>query len=161
MEIERVFLLSDNVAKALSSMANKSYEIEQYYTHIGAEEERYRKKGNNFFHTLKKDTSDSMIREEIETKCTEEEYELNKGRIVGSVISKTRYVVPFEEKNLEVDIYKSYLSGLAVVEIEFKDEKEANDYSIPSCFGDEITDDLRYRNQQLAQNTNPQELIQT
>ena len=105
MEIERVFFLYNNTAMALSHMASKSYEIEQYYTQIGSEEERYRRKGEKFFHTIKKDTNDSMIREEIENYCTEEDFEQNKTRIIGSVISKTRFVVPYGEKNLEVDIY--------------------------------------------------------
>ena len=159
MEIERVFLLNNNTAMALSHMASKSYDIEQYYTQIGSEEERYRRKGEKFFHTIKKDTNDSMIREEIETQCTEEEYKASKERIVGSVIIKTRYIVPYGEKNLEVDIYKHQWQGLCTVEVEFEDEDEAKDYIVPLCFGKEITDDLRYRNQQLAQTINPQELI--
>lgn len=161
MEIERVFLLNNNTAMALSHMASKSYDMEQYYTQIGKEEERYRRKGNKFFHTIKKDTNDSMIREEIENYCTEEDFEQNKTRIIGSVISKTRFVVPYGEKNLEVDLYKCQLQGLSTVEVEFEDEDEAKDYIVPLCFGTEITNDLRYRNQQLAQTINPQELIQT
>jgi len=51
---------------------------------------------------------------------------------------------------IELDIYSGDLAGLIVAEVEFASEDEADAFEPPNWFGPEVTDDARYKNQNLA-----------
>ena len=51
---------------------------------------------------------------------------------------------------LELDVYRDELEGLITVEVEFDDIEDVTDFSIPSWFGEEVTSDSRYKNQNLS-----------
>ena len=66
-------------------------------------------------------------------------------------IDKTRYIVPFEGNIWEVDEFHGQLQGLILAEIEIP----APDYSykIPQFIGQNVTDDARFYNSNLASAT--------
>jgi adenylate cyclase len=63
-------------------------------------------------------------------------------------VVKTRYVVPHEGHDWEVDVFEAGNAGLVVAEIELDDESEA--FARPDWLGEEVTDDHRYANANLA-----------
>ncbi len=92
----------------------------------------------------------------------EEEFEIGAERFDrlwpltdGRRVEKCRYVVPFEDLAIEVDVYEGPLGGLVVAEVEFPDAARADVFTPPDWFGREVTDDGRYKNQSLARNGLP------
>jgi phenylacetate-CoA ligase len=67
---------------------------------------------------------------------------------------KTRYVVPHEGHDWEVDEFGGANAGLVLAEIELDDEAEL--FAQPSWVGDEVTHDPRYYNANLARAPLPQ-----
>jgi CYTH domain-containing protein len=65
-------------------------------------------------------------------------------------IEKTRYIIDFDKRKFELDIFKDKLLGLAILEIEL--EKEDEKVLLPPYFKviREITNDLWYSNYNLA-----------
>lgn len=98
---------------------------------------------------------EGLSRQEIDFKILESEYNDLLKKQVGNTIYKTRYQFWYENHYIAVDIYSGDLSGLAVAEIEFPDEKRAAEYKPPEWFGDEVTSDKQYKNAYLAKNGMP------
>ena len=95
-----------------------------------------------------------ITRKEYNMEISSSEFEGMLREIKGNVIYKRRYHIPLavrEEAVAEVDIYTSKLTGLKVVEVEFYDEEQANAFIPPIWFGEEVTDDPKYKNYNLAQ----------
>lgn len=157
MEIEKKFLLSED---ALLSQINLNdydrYDIEQAYISTEDNEVRIRKIENNYseykcYMTIK--SKGDLTREEVEFEIPYAKYRDLIGRKMykGSVINKFRYKIPLE-KNLiaELDVYRKQLVGLIVVEVEFETEEEAKLFQKPNWFGEEITNNKKYKNKNLA-----------
>lgn len=69
----------------------------------------------------------------------------------GIIISKSRYKIPLENSLVaELDIFKSDLSGLVLVEVEFKSIEEASNFTPPKWFGEDVTEDKRYHNSYIS-----------
>jgi adenylate cyclase len=69
---------------------------------------------------------------------------------LGSIITKTRYRVPFADHIWEIDRFHGDNDGLVLAEIELDDA--AATFSRPPWLGVEVSDDPRYYNAALAQN---------
>jgi adenylate cyclase len=88
----------------------------------------------------------------------EEEIEIDDGRFErlwplteGRRIEKTRYEIPADGGlTIELDVYTGALDGLVTAEVEFGSEEAADAYEPPEWLGEDITEDLRYKNQRLA-----------
>jgi adenylate cyclase len=65
----------------------------------------------------------------------------------GTVISKTRHYVQYENLAWEVDEFHGLLEGLVVAECELMAERQ--EISKPPWVGDEVTQDVRYLNSNL------------
>lgn len=155
MEIERKFLLNDFVKQIILSNKLQPHQLKQYYVKVGDVEERYRRQDDLYFHTIKRRVDDGLQRDEIETECTQDDFEANKHHIVGDIIEKDRYVLPYGGYKIEIDIYRGALEGLIIGEVEFPTKEEADAFIPPDFFGIEITWDKRYKNQSLAINGLP------
>lgn len=70
----------------------------------------------------------------------------------GKRIEKTRYEIPHEDGVIELDVYHGGLDGLVTAEMEFDSEEKSDKFSPPEWFGEEVTGDKKYKNQQLAMN---------
>lgn len=65
----------------------------------------------------------------------------------GTVIEKTRYIVPQGKLCWEIDEFHGSHNGLIVAEIELPDETSS--YEMPDFIGEEVTGDPRYYNSNL------------
>lgn len=66
----------------------------------------------------------------------------------GSIISKVRHIVPIDGLNWEIDVFDGENAGLVIAEIEL--DRPDRHFERPEWLGDEVTDDRRYYNADLA-----------
>lgn len=64
------------------------------------------------------------------------------------IMDKTRYLVPFEGNNFEVDVFDGENKGLILAEIELTEENQP--FQKPDWLGEEVTGDIKYYNSQLS-----------
>lgn len=151
-EIERKYL----VQQMPSDISNwPSSKVIQGYIMIAenGNEVRLRHKGDKYYLTVK--TGKGMVRSEYETEISNSQFEDLWPSTEGRRIEKVRYKIPYEGKIAELDEYAGNLTGLMTVEVEFKPEEDSQKFLPPDWFGKEITDDSRYKNQNLALNGLP------
>lgn len=143
LEIERKFLLDGkyNFDSYDFSVINQSYIRFKPVS-------RVRKVDDKYYYNQKGEGT--LVREESEKEITKDTYDKIIEYKIGRTINKNRYRVPVGKYVAEVDKYLDDLEGLLVVEVEFKSLEDANNFVVPSWFGKEITDDLRYKNDNLA-----------
>ena len=141
MEIERKYLLKELPELA----AYEFHKIEQAYL-CTAPVVRVRREDENYYMTYK--GSGMMSREEYNLPLTKESYEHLKEKADGNVISKTRYLIPLEIQGLvaEVDVFDAPFAPLIMAEVEFESEEQANAFTAPAWFGEDVTFDGRYHN---------------
>lgn len=154
LEIERKILIKMPDETLLLSQPNcRRAEVVQTYTVDKVRLRRWEESGRvTYIKTFKKHITD-LTRVEIENEISHKEYEslIKKADDRLRSISKTRYIIPFGGKTLEIDIFPFWKSQ-AYLEIELSSEDE--EYSIPDYIKviKEVTEDKRYRNYALAQN---------
>lgn len=156
-EIERKWILEK--LPDLSKINHTKYDIEQYYLDYGI---RIRKSNNKYFITLK--SKSTHTRAEWEQEIPKWVYN-NLKETSKNGISKTRYSVDMKNFKLDIDMYHGSLANLVTVEAEWiarssKAEKtiaQSKSFKLPSWIGkaEEVTEDIRYSNQQLAENGVP------
>ncbi|MFQ5469008.1 MAG: CYTH domain-containing protein [Gammaproteobacteria bacterium] len=67
------------------------------------------------------------------------------GNLCGdTIITKTRYFVPYQGMTWEIDVFDGKNDGLIVAEVELENEDQK--FEIPSWIGEEVSDDPRYYN---------------
>lgn len=143
MEIERKFLVKE---MPCLDGCEKS-EIVQGYISL-TPETRIRKRDNQYYLTIKGEGD--VVREETEKEVTEKEGKELFSRVESKLIEKTRYLINIGKYIAELDIYKNHLEGLVVVEVEFETEQEAENFTPPTWFGEDISKNKEYRNKVLA-----------
>ena len=148
MEIERKYLVTSDCYKEL---AVARYHIRQGY--ISREKTgtvRVRITDDKAYLTIKgKPAAGHFARYEWEKEIDVQEAEELMKLCQGTVIDKTRWIVPAETvDNLqliwEVDEFHGKHEGLVVAEIELDNEEQA--FEKPDFIGDEVTHDPRYYN---------------
>jgi adenylate cyclase len=116
---------------------------------------RVRKAGEVYFLTVKGKShmgSKVEIEREIDKEFFDELWQLTEGRRV----QKIRYEVPLvgEDNELvaEVDVFEGNLGGLTMVEVEVSSAELLKSLrsNPPEWFGEDVTEDIRYSNSQLA-----------
>jgi len=146
-EIERKFLVKNLNFKELGVCT----EIEQGY--ICTEKERVvrvRRYGDRAFLTIKS-ASVGFARDEFEYEIPlDDAQKMLETICIQPTIKKCRYVVPFEGKKWEIDVFECENSGLIIAEIELENENET--FTIPDFIGEEVTNDVRYYNAYINQN---------
>lgn len=170
MEIEKKYLVK-YMPKEMDS-AHVSI-IEQAYLSVHPVV-RIRKSNNRYILTYKShdgiDTNefgDICICNEIELPLTKESYEHLKTKADGMVISKKRYNIPlatysteYGKLKAELDVFYGELEGLAFVEVEFESVSSAQQFQPPEWFGDDVSEDERYRNSYLSNIRNRKEFLE-
>ena len=155
-EIERKFLIEMPDLEYLESLpACEKVQIVQTYLKSDENEEiRIRQRGskNSFTYSkTRKINISNLKRIEVEERLTEEEYInelLNADPSKGQII-KTRYCLSYNNQYFEIDIYP-FWKDKAILEIELSSEKDKIDLPPFINVIDEVTDDLRYRNNEIA-----------
>ena len=82
-----------------------------------------------------------MSHEEVEVPLDENSFNHLLPKADGTVISKTRYIIPEPPHTIELDVFGGDLSGFILAEVEFSSETEATSYTAPDWFGKEVTYD--------------------
>ena len=91
------------------------------------------------------------MREEYNLPLNKEAYEHLLAKADGTVLVKTRYVIPEAEGlKIELDIFHGKYEGLILAEVEFSSEEEAEQYRPPEWFGEEVTFSSQYHNSVLS-----------
>jgi adenylate cyclase len=148
VEIERKFLVRVLPADLEQS---RSTRIEQGYIAIADDgtEVRVRRRDGAAVLTVKSGSGRSRFEEEIaiDPERFARLWPLTEGR----QLEKTRHLMPTETGlTIELDVYSGALGGLMVAEVEFGSDDAADAFEPPEWFGAEVTDDARFKNQQLA-----------
>ena len=145
MEIERKYLVTSDCYK---EMAVARYHIIQGY--ISREKTgtvRVRITNDKAYLTIKgKPAAGHFARYEWEKEIDVKEAEELMKLCQGTIIDKTRWIVPAMEEGLkwEVDEFHGKHEGLVVAEIELESEDQV--VVLPAFIGKEVTDDPQYYN---------------
>lgn len=109
---------------------------------------RVRKKGEKYFKTLKKKGLTSRLENEIEIdkNLFNELWSKTKNRR----LRKTRYIIPYNDLTIELDIFKDNLDGLIIAEVEFKSLEQSSQFIPPEWFGEDVTSSPKFSNAYLA-----------
>ncbi len=147
MEIERKFLVGE-LPPALNSL--EGAEIRQGYIRVAGNdfELRLRQKDDCFYQTIKQGSG--LVRQEYEIELTGDQFQILWPLTANRRIRKIRYDIPVGDFICELDIFGGRLKGLQLVEVEFDTLEQSGTFIAPTWFGDEVTGDQRYTNQQLA-----------
>ena len=145
MEIERKYLVKEIPAN-LDQYESKK--IAQGYL-CTEPVVRIRRSNDDYYMTYKGDGL--MVREEYNLPLTKEAYDHLRPKIDGLLIAKTRYLIPLDGKlTAELDVFEEDLSGLTIVEVEFDSIEEANTFTAPDWFGEDVTNSGKYHNSYLS-----------
>lgn len=151
-EIEHKYLINMPDEESLKKLSKiRILKIDQTYTTEGS---RVRKVEENemvtYIKTVKKHISD-LVRLETEEEITEDEYErlLDLKTPDTITLSKTRYVYPYKNKNIEIDIFP-FWQNQAFLEVEL--ESECDIFELPEFIEviREVTSEKAYRNYALS-----------
>ena len=133
MEIERKFLIRQ-LPEHLEQYPCRH--IEQGYLCTNPVV-RIRKQDDAYFLTYK--SGGLMAREEYNLPLTAEGYEHLRPKADGLLITKKRYCIPFGTYTIELDIFEGELAPLILAEVEFPSEDEANSFTPPEWFTEDVT----------------------
>ena len=145
IEIERKFLVKEKPF----SIAKRSLKINQgYIINEKSKVIRVREKGDDYFLTIKGNNI-GISRQEYDFPISKEDAkELIFHFCKTTLIEKTRHYIEHKGHTWEVDEFHGKNNGLIVAEIELESEDEK--FEIPDWVGEEVTQDDRYYNMNLA-----------
>jgi len=147
LEIERKFLV-EHLPQALSGYPH--HHIRQGYVAVDDDGTvvRLRQMGEQYFQTIK--GRGDLVRVEIEIDLTQAQFASLWPATVRRRIEKVRYMIPHGPHCIELDVYWGPLEGLFTAEVEFTSLAAAEAYVPPDWFGEDVSQDARYRNLFLA-----------
>lgn len=148
MEIERKFTV-----KELPDLSNYQYKkLTQAYLNTDPVI-RIRREDEKYVLTYK--GKGLLAREEHNLPLNADSFEHLLPKADGLIISKTRYLIPYENYLIELDIFDEDLAPLIMAEVEFESEDEAHAFVPPSWFDKDVTQDKRYHNSNLSKGITP------
>lgn len=146
VEIEHKYLV--NVSEWRKVTIAEKVQIRQGYLQTDPNKTiRVRTKGEQGFITIKgKAVGASRLEFEYEIPLADANELLDK--FCSNLVEKVRNYVVHDHKTWEVDVFTGLNAGLIVAETELGSEEET--YSLPIWVADNITDDVKYANSNLA-----------
>ena len=113
---------------------------------------RIRRENSDYFLTYKGISDNDVSHTEYNLPLTKDAFEHMLPKCDGRIIRKKRYVIPLEGTQLkaELDIFAEPFAPLMIVEVEFSSLEEANAFSAPEWFGEDVTHDRRFKNAVMA-----------
>jgi len=145
MEIERKFLVKE-LPNNLDSYS--FHELEQAYL-CTKPVVRVRKEDDNYYMTYK--GPGYIQREEYNLPLDADSYNHLLAKADGNIISKRRYLIPYDKYTIELDVFKGVFEGLIFAEVEFDTLDEATSFTPPEWFGEDVTKNREYTNSYLSQ----------
>ena len=152
-EIERAFIVN-TPPEDYESYPHKHIEQGYYLDEASGIVIRLRRKGDRYYQTIKKGVG--LVREEIEVELTEEQFKGVWPLTEGWRLAKVRYEIPSGPHTIELDIYEGPFEPLITAEVEFDSVEASRAFSPLPWMEQEVTDDIRYTNAQLAMNGLPE-----
>ncbi len=151
-EVERKFLV-DRVPAEVCAV--ESVRIRQGYLAVSSESEvRIRDSDGDYTLTVK--SGRGIERAESEVQLLGTQFEKLWPMTEGHRVEKRRMRVALEDGLVaELDVYEGGLEGLVTVEVEFASRREADEFVPPSWFGEDVSEDHRYKNASLARFGSP------
>lgn len=147
LEIEKKFLIKNDNWKQFVS---EEKEITQGYLNANPNRTvRVRIAGKRGFLTIKSKSKGS-VRSEFEYEIPIEDATELIELCEKPILSKTRFIVKFENHTWEIDVFEKENKGLVVAEIELSKEDEF--FLTPDWIGKEVTEETKYYNSQLIEN---------
>lgn len=154
MEIERKYAIN-NLPEDLSQYKYKKIE-QGYLCHKPTI--RIRKSNEDYILTYKsklglekQKEGGPIINNEVELPLTKKAYEELIPKTNTNLIKKTRYLIPLGHGlTAELDVFEGLLAGLVFAEVEFPDEKTADEFVPPAWFGRDLSADKRFTNYNLS-----------
>ena len=154
MEIERKFSLKclpENLEQYECKVIEQGYLCTNPIVRIRRSNDKYILTYKSKF-GVEQTQSNVIVNNEIEMPLNKEGYEHLKQKVDSKIIEKRRYIIPLEGGlKIELDIFEGHLKGLCFAEIEFKSEKEAEEFQLLDWFEADVSNDKRYRNNYLAE----------
>lgn len=147
MEIERKFLVD------VSQIDYKSYpckKLVQGYLNTRPVV-RVRKEDDEYYLTYK--GKGLMAREEYNLPLNQEGFEHMIKKADGNIISKTRYLIPYDKFTIELDEFDPPFAPLLLAEVEFDSLEEAQNFKAPQWFTKDVTNDSAYHNSNMSKRT--------
>lgn len=146
MEIERKFLIK-NIPGTLEKYEH--HIIEQGYLCTDPVV-RVRKSDDSYYMTYK--GKGLLAREEYNLPLNKEAYEHLVSKADGNIIRKTRYLIPLEntELTVELDVFDAPFAPLIMAEVEFSSLEQADAFTPPDWFAEEVTNDRKYHNSNMS-----------
>src|SRR5687767_10116652 len=114
----------------------------------GGAEVRLRRRDGESTLTVKRGSGRTRSEEEIDLEP--EQFEALWPLTEGRRVEKTRYLVPADTGDIEVDVFEGELTGIVIAEMEFDSEAASDAYEPADWLGVEVTGDDRYANEALA-----------
>ena len=143
MEIERKYLVKTLPENYTSYSCRQ---LEQGYL---CKEPVVRIRQDNDTYELTYKSKGLLAREEYNMPLTKEAYEHLKEKVDGKLITKKRYMIPYREYVIELDVFEGALAPLKFAEVEFDSIEEAEDFTAPDWFGEDVTFEVKYKNSNL------------
>jgi len=141
IELERTYLAKE-LPKDLKECENK--EIVDIYLPKASDHPvlRLRKNGDNYEMTKKKPIKDNDSSKQLEQTIVldKEEFEALQ-KVSGKRVAKRRYRYPYQGLVAEFDVFTEDLVGLIVIDVEFENEKEKDNFQMPEFCLVEVTQD--------------------
>ncbi|MCQ2220596.1 MAG: CYTH domain-containing protein [Prevotella sp.] len=145
-EIERKFLVSKD--ETFKTMASSHSHIQQGYMQCKGATVRVRLRDEKAYLTIKGPSRNGgLSRYEFEREIPVADAQEMLGLCHGGMVDKTRWLVPFEGHQFEVDEFHGANEGLLFAEVELKDENE--DFLRPPFLGPEVTGNRHFYNSHL------------
>lgn len=145
MEIERKFTVNQ-IPEDLEQYP--CLILEQAYLNT-APVVRVRRENDNFYLTYK--GKGFLAREEYNLLLDENSYYHLREKADGLIISKKRYLIPYNDKlTIELDVFEAPLAPLVLAEVEFESIEEANAFVPPSWFEKDVTEDRSFSNSEMS-----------
>ena len=146
-EIERKFLVDMNKS-GIELCDYPHLCIEQGYLNAHMPVVRVRKSNDEYYLTYK--SGGVLAHDEYNLPLTKESYLNLVKKSDGKIITKKRYLIPYEKYTIELDVFEGAYEGLIFAEVEFESEEEANTFTPPSWFTEDVTYDRKYHNSYMA-----------
>lgn len=152
MEIERKFTVN-KLPEDLDKYDH--HVIEQAYLTV-APAIRVRREDDTYYMTYKGVSGDNtaLAHEEYNLPLTKEAYDTLSLKADGVVIRKKRYLIPYGEYTIELDIFDEPFSDLVIAEVEFPSTDEAGKFTPPEWFLQDVTGQRQYSNAYLSRSIN-------
>ncbi|MDR2558960.1 MAG: hypothetical protein LBC86_05385, partial [Oscillospiraceae bacterium] len=138
------------------SMMGSSIDILQSYISFMPEIRLRNVNGTDFVFTLRMPVEEGDVtRRDIEFNLSRDEYNELSQKISGTIIHKARYRFVYDGVSVRLDVFFGHLDGLIFAEVLFDNDAEAEAFMPLHWFGEEITEDRRYRNAMLSRDGMP------